>query len=265
MQGLLGKKIGMTQIYRADGEAIPVTVVKAGPCVVVQRKTTEKDGYEAAQIGLVDGAPPRNVNAPMRGHFKKAGVAPTYRLVEVPFDDDADPQPGDQIKVGMFLRDQYVDVVGTGKGKGFQGVIKRHGFGGGRASHGSMFHRAPGSVGQSASPSRVFPGIKLPGQTGNKRITTKQLEVVRILEDENLIFLKGSVPGAKNGLVLLTRSRKGQGQREPLEQELAAQAAEEEAQAAAEAPETEATEAEAAPEEANAPEDAETDADGGEE
>lgn len=225
MQGLLGKKVGMTQIYDDTGRAIPVTVIEAGPCVVVQRKTDDTDGYSAVQLGLVEGRAPRKVTSARRGHFKKHGVAPVRKLVEVQIDADSDPQPGDEVKVGIFLRDRFVDVVGTSKGKGFQGVMKRHGFGGGRASHGSMFHRAPGSIGQSAWPSRVFPGIKLPGQMGNKRITTKNLEVVKIDAEENLLFVRGSVPGGRNAVVLIERSIKGRGDREPSEQELAAEQA----------------------------------------
>jgi large subunit ribosomal protein L3 len=225
MQGLLGKKVGMTQIYDNTGRAIPVTVIEAGPCVVVQRKTEATDGYSAVQLGLVEGRAPRKVTSARRGHFKKHGVEPVRKIAEVAIDGDVDPKPGDEVKVGMFLRDRFVNVVGTSKGKGFQGVMKRHGFGGGRASHGSMFHRAPGSIGQSASPSRVFPGIKLPGQMGSKRITTKNLEVVKIIAEENLLFVVGSVPGARNSVVLIERATKGRGDREPSEQELAAEQA----------------------------------------
>ncbi len=204
----------MTQVYADDGRAIPCTVIKAGPCVVVQRRTTEKDGYEAAQIGLIDRVAPKKVTKAMKGHFAKAGVQPMRKTAEVPIAEDADPQPGDQVKVGIFVNDRFVNVVGTSKGKGFQGVMKRYGFGGGRATHGSMFHRAPGSVGQSASPSRVFPGVRLPGQTGNARTLTRNLEVVRVIPEENLLFVRGSVPGGRNGLVLIERSWKGRGERE---------------------------------------------------
>ncbi len=219
MNGILGKKIGMTQVYKDDGQAVPVTVIQAGPCVVVQRKTSEADGYDAVQIGLVEGPrnaegklvpkAPNNVNSPRRGHFKKAGVAPTYQLAEFHVEGDSEVQAGDEIDVSIFEEDSYIDVVGTSKGKGFQGVMKRHGFGGGRASHGSSFHRAPGSIGQSAYPSRVFPGIKLPGQMGNKRITTKNLQIVKVDTDENLLFIKGAVPGARNSYVQIRPAKNG--------------------------------------------------------
>ncbi len=226
MNGILGKKIGMTQLYREDGTAVPVTVLRAGPCVVVQRKSsnpeegeTKSDGYDAVQIGLIEGdidsatgelteKAPRNVNEPRRGHFAKAGVEPTRWLAEFSVGSDDESKPGDRIAVDIFKEDDYVDVIGTGKGKGFQGVMKRHGFGGGRATHGSMFHRAPGSIGQSAYPARVFPGIRLPGQTGGKRITTKNLLVVKVDEKENLLFVRGSVPGARNSYVRIRRSHK---------------------------------------------------------
>ena len=209
MKGILGIKVGMTQIFEEDGKVIPVTVVKAGPCLVVQRKTTGDDGYEAVQIGLVDERPPRNVNRPRRGHFEKAGVAPTRRLMEYHVAADDPAKAGDQLQASIFAEDDYVDVVGTSKGKGFQGVIKRHGFGGGKATHGSMFHRAPGSIGQSAYPSRVFPGQKLPGQTGGKRVTVKNLQIVKVNEEENLIYLRGAVPGARNSFVALREAKRG--------------------------------------------------------
>jgi len=209
MKGILGKKLGMTQIFAEDGAVIPVTVVQAGPCLVVQRKTADRDGYEAVQIGLVEDQPPRRVPRPMQGHFDKAGVAATRRLMEFKVADDDPSQPGEQVKAGVFQENDYVDVVGTSKGKGFQGVIKRHGFGGGRATHGSMFHRAPGSIGQSAFPSRVFPGVRLPGQTGGKRVTVKNLQIVKVDEDKNLIYLRGAVPGARNSYVALREAKRG--------------------------------------------------------
>lgn len=208
MDGIMGKKLGMTQIYNEDGTVLPVTVVEAGPCVVVQRRTADRDGYEAVQIGLVEGKPAK-VSKPLAGHFAKSGVTPTRRLMELPIEPSEEVQPGDEIKVSIFAPDEYVDVIGTSKGKGFQGVVKRHGFGGGRATHGSMFHRAPGSIGQSAYPSRVFPGLRLPGHMGATRVTVKNLQVVKVDEERNLIYLKGAVPGAKNGYVALRRSRRG--------------------------------------------------------
>jgi len=211
MEGILGKKLGMTQIYKEDGTAVPVTVVQAGPCTVVQVKTEDgKDGYRAMQLGLVEDKPLRNVPKPLAGHFAKAGVPPTRRLVEFEIPESVEEiAPGDQIKCSIFTEDEYVDVTARSKGKGFQGVIKRHGFGGGRATHGSMFHRAPGSIGQAAYPSRVFPGTRLPGQTGNERITVKNLQVVKVDEENNLLYLKGAVPGGKNAFLRIRRSKRG--------------------------------------------------------
>lgn len=209
MKGILGQKIGMTQIFGDDGQVIPVTVVKAGPCLVVQRKTTESDGYEAVQVGLVEDSSPRHVGKPLQGHFDKASVAPMRNLEEFRTDADDPAQVGDQLKASVFEENDYVDVVGTSKGKGFQGVIKRHGFGGGRATHGSMFHRAPGSVGQSAYPSRVFPGMRFPGHMGARRVTVKNLKVVKVDADENLIYLRGAVPGARNSYISLREAKRG--------------------------------------------------------
>ena len=209
MEGILGRKLGMTQIFEEDGTAVPVTVVQAGPCLVVQRKTTDADGYEAVQVGLVEERAPRKVPKPLAGHFAKAGVAATYRLAEFRIAADDEAKPGDQVKAGIFQVDDYVDIVGTSKGKGFQGVVKRHGFGGGRATHGSMFHRAPGSIGQSAFPSRVFPGLRLPGQMGAKRVTVKNLKVVKVDEENNLLYIKGAVPGPRRGYLQIRRAKKG--------------------------------------------------------
>ncbi|HEX2164244.1 MAG TPA: 50S ribosomal protein L3 [Thermoanaerobaculia bacterium] len=209
MDGILGKKLGMTQIYMDDGTAVPVTVVQAGPCLVVQRKTTDKDGYEAVQLGLVEEGRKIKPTGPRAGHFKKAGVAPMRRLVEFKVGADDETKPGDQVKAGVFAVDDYVDVAATSKGKGFQGVIKRHGFGGGRATHGSMFHRAPGSIGSSAFPSRVFPGLRLPGRMGGERVTVKNLKVVKVDEENNLLYLRGAVPGAKDGFLALRRAKRG--------------------------------------------------------
>lgn len=209
MQGILGKKLGMTQIYKEDGTAVPVTVVKAGPCLVVQVKSDDGDGYRAVQVGLVEERAPRKVPKGQQGHFEKAGVAPMRNLVEFSVGEDEEPSAGDSVKCSIFEVDEYVDVTAKSKGKGFQGVIKRHGFGGGKASHGSMFHRAPGSIGQSAFPSRVYPGTRLPGQTGNKRITVKNLQVVKVDEENDLLYLKGAVPGPKQGLLQLRRAKRG--------------------------------------------------------
>jgi len=209
MKGILGIKLGMTQLFEDDGRVVPVTVVKAGPCRVVQRKTANNDGYEAVQIGLVEDKALRRVTEPLRGHFEKAGVPPTRKLMEFRIEADDPVQPGDEVKASIFEADDYVDVIGTSKGKGFQGVIKRHGFHGGRATHGSMFHRAPGSIGASAFPSRVYPGTKLPGRTGGNRVTVKNLQVVKVNEEENLIYIKGAVPGARNSYVALRAAKRG--------------------------------------------------------
>lgn len=209
MQGILGKKLGMTQIYKEDGTVIPVTVVQAGPCLVVQIKTIEIDGYAAIQIGLVEDRPPRAVPKPMAGHFSKAGVAPTRRVAEFEIGVDGAPAPGDQIKCSIFAEDDYVDVVGKNKGKGFQGGVKRHGYAGGRASHGSMFHRAPGSIGASAFPSRVFPGTRLPGHMGDAQVTTKNLKVVKVDPENNLLYLRGAVPGGRGSVIAIRRAKRG--------------------------------------------------------
>jgi len=208
MDGILGKKLGMTQIYADDGTAIPVTVIQAGPCLVVQRKTVEQDGYEAVQIGLVEERPAKKVGRPLEGHFKKAGVAPTRRVVEFTLEASEDVKPGDSFNVTMFAEKDYVDVIGTSKGKGYQGVMKRHGFAGGRASHGSMFHRAPGSIGSSAYPSRVFKGMRAGGRMGGERVTTKNLQVVKIDPEQNLLYIRGAVPGPKSGYLQIRRAKR---------------------------------------------------------
>ena len=205
VRGILGKKVGMTQIFDDDGQAVPVTVVEAGPCIVVQRKSTETDGYDAVQLGLVESSPRRDAPKPIQGHFAAAGVPPTRHLGEVPVDVDDEAKPGDSVLADIFGADEQVHVIGRSKGRGFQGVIKRHGFGGGKATHGSMFHRAPGSIGRSAWPSRVFPGQGMPGQTGNKRVTVKNVTVVKVDRDRNLLFLKGGVPGARNSYIRIVK------------------------------------------------------------
>lgn len=209
MEGILGRKIGMTQIFTEDGTVVPVTVVKAGPCRVVQVKTSERDGYDAVQLGLVEEKAPRRTTKPQKGHFAKAGVEPTRRVEEFGLGEGDEPAAGDEVKASIFAVDEHVDVVATSKGKGFQGVVKRHGHRGGRATHGSMFHRAPGSIGQASDPSRVFPGLKLPGRMGGKRITVKNLLVVKIDEEKDLLYLKGAVPGPKNGYVAVRRAKRG--------------------------------------------------------
>lgn len=205
--GILGKKIGMTQVFREDGTVVPVTVLQAGPCVVVQRKNAARDGYEAIQVGLVDFTREKLVRKPQRGHFAKAGVAPMRFLREFRVPEGAEFKPGDRILAEHFKPREKVTVTGTSKGKGFQGVVKRHGFRGGRATHGSMFHRAPGSIGQSAWPSRVFKGVRLPGQMGNERVTVWGLEIVEVHAEDNVILVRGAVPGPNGGFVQIRRSR----------------------------------------------------------
>jgi large subunit ribosomal protein L3 len=196
----------MTQIFDDQGRVVPVTVVEAGPCIVVQRKSVERDGYEAVQLGLVESSPRRNAPKPIQGHFAAAGVPPTRHTAEVPVDADDETKAGDSVLADIFGPDDKVHVVSRSKGRGFQGVIKRHGFSGGRATHGSMFHRAPGSIGRSAWPSRVFPGQGMPGQTGNKRVTVKNVTVVKVDADRNLLFLKGGVPGARNSYIRIVKA-----------------------------------------------------------
>jgi large subunit ribosomal protein L3 len=208
MDGILGRKVGMTQIYVEDGTAIPVTVIKAGPCLVVQRKTAGADGYEAVQIGLVEEKPAKP-NQPQGGHFKKAGIAPVRKVEEFRLDSGEELKAGDEIKASMFNEKDYVDVVGTSKGKGFQGVMKRHNFAGGRGSHGSMFHRAPGSIGSSAYPSRVFKGMRMTGRMGGDRVTTKNLQIVKVDAEQNLIYVRGAVPGPRSGYVAIRRAKRG--------------------------------------------------------
>jgi len=206
-KGLIGKKLGMTHVFADDGRCIPVTVVEAGPCVVVQKKSTERDGYAALQIGFGEKAAHR-VNRPLMGHFRAAGKGAFAALRELKLDDADQYAVGDVLTAEVFAPGDIVDVTGTSIGKGFQGVVKRWGFKGGRASHGSRFHRAPGSIGCSATPSRVFKGKKMPGQMGNERVTIQKLQVVRVDAAENLILIKGSIPGSDNGLVLIQSSVK---------------------------------------------------------
>lgn len=205
--GILGTKVGMTQVFDEEGRVVPVTVLQAGPCVVVQRKTVGRDGYEAVQVGLVEILRDKLFNKPARGHFKKAGVEPARFLREFRLEAGAEGlQPGDRILAEEFRPRERVDVIGVSKGKGFQGVVKRHNFRGGRATHGSMFHRAPGSIGQSAWPSRVFKGVKLPGRMGGERVTVRGLEIVEVRADDDVILVRGAVPGARGGRVAIRRA-----------------------------------------------------------
>lgn len=196
----------MTQVFETDGTVVPATVIKAGPCVVVQAKSAQTDGYEAVQLGLVDEKPTKE-NKPTAGHYKKANVPPTRirREVKVAAGTDA-PKAGDQVLASIFTSGDRVDVIATSRGKGFQGVVKRHHFGGGAATHGSMFHRAPGSIGASSFPSRVVKGMRAAGRMGGDRVTTRNLKVVRVDTDNHLIVLRGAVPGAPGGVVMVRRA-----------------------------------------------------------
>lgn len=207
MAGLIGKKVGMTQIFDDQGRVVPVTVVEAGPCVVVQRKSADTDGYEAVQIGLVEMTPRRNAPKPVEGHFAKAGVPPTRYMAEVPVDADDEVKAGDAVLADIFAEQDAVHVTGRSKGRGFQGVMKRYGHGGGKASHGSGWHRRPGSIGQSADPSRVFPGMAGPGHMGDRKVTIKNAQVVKVDADRNLLFLKGGVPGARNSYIRIVKAK----------------------------------------------------------
>ncbi len=198
----------MRRVFDEEGGTVPCTVVQAGPCVVVARRQTARDGYEAVQLGLVEGRPARHVPKAIQGHFAKANVPPTRRVKEfrlIPGGDD--PAVGANVLVTLFKPKDRVDIIGVSKGKGFQGVMKRHHFRGGAASHGSMFHRAPGSIGSSAYPSRVFRGMRMGGRMGGDRVTVKNLEVLRVDEENHLLVVKGAVPGASGAVLVVRRSR----------------------------------------------------------
>jgi len=204
--GIIGKKVGMTQVFRPDGTVTPVTVLKAGPCVVVQAKNAQSDGYEAVQLGLVEERPAR-VNKPKAGHFKKAAAPPTRVLREVALKAGGDAlKAGDQVLVSIFSQGERVDVIGTSKGHGFQGVVRRHHFRGGAATHGSMFHRAPGSIGASSYPSRVVKGMRAHGHMGSERVTVRNLQVVQVDTDQHLLLVSGAVPGANGGYVIIRKA-----------------------------------------------------------
>ena len=221
VNGILGIKLGMTQVFAEDGTAVPCTVLQAGPCVVVQRRTKDKDGYDAVQLGLVEFIKPQRVNKAMTGHFKKSNVAPMRYVGEVRLEEpkagakgDAkegaaeETKPGDRVLVDGFQVGELVDVTGVSKGKGFQGGVKRWHYRGGDASHGSMFHRAPGGIGASSFPSRVWLGQHFPGHMGHERKTSKNLRVVRIDTDENLLLVRGAVPGPAGSYILIRRAKK---------------------------------------------------------
>ena len=207
MKGLIGKKLGMTSIYDESGVAVPVTVIEAGPCVVVQRKDNDKDGYSAVQLGYADQKEQR-LNKPALGHFKKAGVDAKRVLKEFRLEEGSELNVGDVVDANAFAEVNYVDIIATGKGRGFQGVVKRYDFGGGRASHGGGWTRKPGSIGMCEHPARVFKGKKMPGQMGGKRVTTQNLKVIQVRPEENLILVKGSVPGANGGIVTIKEALK---------------------------------------------------------
>jgi large subunit ribosomal protein L3 len=204
--GIIGRKVGMTQIFDADGTVHPATVIKAGPCVVVQLKGAQTDGYEAVQLGLVEEQPAK-LGKPMAGHYKKAGVPPTRVRREVKLAAGGESlKLGEQVLASIFADGERVDVVGTGKGKGFQGVVRRHHFAGGAATHGSMFHRAPGSIGASSFPSRVVKGMRMGGRMGGKQVTIHNLKVLRVDTDNHLILLEGGIPGAPTGYVIIRKA-----------------------------------------------------------
>jgi large subunit ribosomal protein L3 len=207
LTGIIGRKVGMTQLFAQDGSVVPGTVIKAGPCVVVQMKTAAKEGYEAVQLGLVEERPAR-VEKPLAGHYKKAGVPPTRVRREVKVAKGAEaPKPGDQVLVnGVFNNGDRVDVIGISRGKGFQGVVRRHHFRGGAATHGSMFHRAPGSIGASSYPSRVVKGMRAAGRMGGDRVTTRNLKVVQVDAENNLLVVRGAVPGAPGNYVVIRKA-----------------------------------------------------------
>jgi large subunit ribosomal protein L3 len=210
VNGIIGIKLGMTRVFADDGAAVPCTVVQAGPCVVVQRRTKQADGYDAVQLGFVEFVKPQRISKPMTGHFKKANVAPLRMLREIRLDESADDsKAGDRVLVDRFAPGEFVDVTGVSKGKGFQGGVKRWHFRGGDATHGSMFHRAPGGIGASSFPSRVWPGQHFPGHMGHERKTVKNLRVVKVDNEENLLLVRGAVPGPTGCYLLIRKSRQG--------------------------------------------------------
>jgi large subunit ribosomal protein L3 len=208
VNGILGIKLGMTQVFAEDGTSVPCTVLQAGPCVVVDRRTKDKHGYDAVQLGLVEFIKPQRVNKAMTGHFKKAGVAPMRFLGEFRLEESKDEtKAGDRVLVDGFTVGEFVDVAGISKGKGFAGGVKRWHYRGGDASHGSMFHRAPGGIGASSFPSRVWKNQHFPGHMGNERKTSKNLKVVKIDADENLLFVRGAVPGPTGAYIYVRKAK----------------------------------------------------------
>lgn len=208
VNAILGRKLGMTQIFKENGDSVPATVLKAGPCVVIQRKTAQNDGYEAVQLGLVELPGPKRVDKAMTGHFKKASANPARFLREVRLGSGSDEtKVGDKVLVDQFAVDELVDVIGVSKGRGFAGFHKRHHFGGGGGAHGSMFHRAPGSIGASAWPSRVLLGMRAAGHMGVDRVTVRNLRVVKILPEDNTLIVRGAVPGPDGAYVVVRKAK----------------------------------------------------------
>ena len=209
VEGIIGIKLGMTQIFAEDGNLVGVTVLQAGPCVVVQRRTKEKDGYDAAQLGLVEFVKPQRINKALTGHFKKANVAPVKVLKEVRLPESKDEtKVGDRVLVDNFKAGELVDITGVSKGRGFAGGVKRWHYAGGDATHGSMFHRAPGGIGGSSFPSRVWKNQHFPGHMGNAQVTAKNLKVIKVDTDENLLLVRGSVPGPSGVYIFIRKAKK---------------------------------------------------------
>ena len=209
VNGIIGIKLGMTRVFAEDGAAVPCTVLQAGPCVVVQRRSKQTDGYDAAQLGFVEFVKPQRISKPMTGHFKKANVAPLRMLREIRLEESSDEtKAGDRVLVDRFAPGELVDVTGVSKGKGFQGGVKRWHYRGGDATHGSMFHRAPGGIGASSFPSRVWPGQHFPGHMGHERKTIKNLRVVKVDSEENLLLVRGAVPGPTGCYLLIRKSKR---------------------------------------------------------
>jgi large subunit ribosomal protein L3 len=207
--GILGKKIGMTQLFRADGQVVPVTLLKAGPCFVVQRKTPATDGYDAVQLGLNEFVKAKRINKAETGHLKKAGAEGAKFLREFRLQGgEGDMKAGDKVLVSDFKPNEKVDVIGISKGRGFAGVVKRHHFRGGEGSHGSMHHRAPGSIGASSFPSRVVPGMRMGGHMGNEQVTVRNLEIIEVDTEDNVLVVKGAVPGPNGGYVVVRRANR---------------------------------------------------------
>jgi large subunit ribosomal protein L3 len=210
VNGIIAIKLGMTRVFAEDGAAVPCTVMQAGPCVVVQRRGKQTDGYDAVQLGLVEFVKPQRISKPMTGHFKKANVAPMRVLREIRLEESGDEtKAGERVLVDRFAPGELVDITGVSKGKGFQGGVKRWHYRGGDATHGSMFHRAPGGIGASSFPSRVWPGQHFPGHMGHERKTVKNLRVVKIDSEENLLLVRGAVPGPTGGYLLVRKSKRG--------------------------------------------------------